>query len=134
MQTSADLGKLVLRLTLGILTLLHGIAKISAGVAGIAGMLGKAGLPQVLAYGVYVGEVVAPLLLIVGLWTRPAALVIAVNMLFAVLLAHPAELGMLSRSGGWALELQGFFLFTAVAVALLGAGRFSVGGANGRFN
>lgn len=134
MQTSADLGKLVLRLTLGVLTLLHGIAKISAGVGGIAGMLGKAGLPPMLAYGVYAGEVIAPLLLIVGLWTRPAALVVAINMLVAVVLAHPAELGKLSTTGGWALELQGFFLFTAIAVALLGAGRFSVGGAGGRFN
>jgi uncharacterized membrane protein YphA (DoxX/SURF4 family) len=78
MQTSDDLGKLLLRLTLGVLTLLHGIAKISAGVGGIAGMLGKAGLPTVLAYGVYAGEVIAPLLLIIGLWTRPAALVVAV--------------------------------------------------------
>lgn len=134
METSADLGKLVLRLTLGVLTLLHGIAKIGAGVGGIAGMLGNAGLPGVLAYGAYAGEVVAPLLLIVGLWTRPAALVVAINMVFAVALAHAAELAMLSRTGGWALELQGFFLFTAIAVALLGAGRFSVGGANGRFN
>ena len=134
MQTSADLGKLVLRLTLGVLTLLHGIAKISAGVGGIAGMLGKAGLPSLLAYGVYAGEVVAPLLLILGLWTRPAALVVAVNMLFAVVLAHPDEVFQLTRTGGWALELQGFFLFTALAVALLGAGRFSVGGAGGRFN
>jgi putative oxidoreductase len=51
-----------------------------------------------------------------------------------VVLVHPADLVRLTPSGGWALELQGFFLFTAIAVALLGAGRFSVGGAGGRFN
>jgi uncharacterized membrane protein YphA (DoxX/SURF4 family) len=75
--------------------------------------------------------VLAPLLLIVGLWTRPAALVVVVNMVVAIVLAHMGQLGQLGKSGGWALELQGFFLFTALAVALLGAGRFSLGG---RFN
>jgi putative oxidoreductase len=40
----------------------------------------------------------------------------------------------LNETGGWALELQGMYLGAAVAVALLGAGRFSLGGATGRFN
>ncbi|MBH2043544.1 MAG: DoxX family protein [Comamonadaceae bacterium] len=126
-----DLGKLVLRLTLGILLLLHGIAKLASGADGIAGMVASHGLPGALGYLVYVGEVLAPLLLIVGLWTRPAALVVVVNMVVAIVLAHMGQLGQLGKSGGWALELQGFFLFTALAVALLGAGRFSLGG---RFN
>ena len=133
-MNSSDLGKLVLRLTLGILTLLHGVAKISAGPGFILGMVAKTGLPASLGYLVYVGEVLAPVLLIVGLWTRAAALVVAANMIVAVALVHMGELGSLGRTGGWALELQGFFFFTAVAVALLGAGRISLGGAGGRFN
>jgi putative oxidoreductase len=48
--------------------------------------------------------------------------------------AHPSQLDELSRSGGWALELQGFYFFTAVAIMLLGAGKLSVGGANGKLN
>jgi putative oxidoreductase len=55
-------------------------------------------------------------------------------MVVAVLLVHTAQLGEFTKNGGWALELQGFYLFTAVAVALLGAGRFSVGGEDGRLN
>ena len=129
-----DLGKLVLRVVLGVLFLLHGIAKLSGGVAGIVGMVEKIGLPGAFGYLVYVGEVLAPLLLIVGLWTRPAALIIVINMLFAIGLAHTGELFTLGKTGGWALELQGMFLFSAVAVALLGAGRYSVGGERGRFN
>ena len=97
-------------------------------------MASKFGLPASFGYLVYVGEVLAPLLLIVGLWTRPAALVIAINMIFAVLFAHMGDLGTITRTGGWALELQGMFFFTAVAVALLGAGRISLGGSAGRFN
>lgn len=129
-----DLGKLLLRLVLGVLMLLHGVAKVIGGPAFILGVVAKAGLPSVLAYGVYVGEVLAPLLLIAGIWTRAAAVVIAINMVAAIFLVHSGELLQLGKTGGWALELQGLFLGTALGLALLGAGRFSVGGAHGRFN
>ncbi len=134
MTRSDDTGKLILRLALGILILLHGIAKLSSGVGGIAGMLTSNGLPSGFAYLVYVGEVLAPILLIVGIFTRPAALVIAINMVFAIYLAHASQLFTLTKNGGWAIELQGMFLFAAIAVAFLGAGRFSVGGVAGKYN
>ncbi|WP_348756480.1 DoxX family protein [uncultured Aquincola sp.] len=129
-----DTGKLVLRLALGVLILLHGISKLMNGIGGITGMVEKAGLPPVVAYGVYIGEVVAPLLIILGLFTRPAALIVAFNMVVAIALAHKAQLFSLNNQGGWALELQGMYLFGALAVALLGAGRHSVGGIAGRYN
>jgi putative oxidoreductase len=121
-----DAGKLILRLTLGILILLHGIAKISGGVSGVEKMLAGAGLPSVLAFGVYVGEVLAPLLVILGFYARFGAAIIVVNMLFAILLAHRADLFLMTRTGGWALELQGFFLFTALALAFMGPGRLGI--------
>src|SRR5689334_4647286 len=123
-QTSTNLGKLILRLTLGVLMLLHGISKITGGVGPIPKMVAQHGLPGALGYLVYVGEVAAPLLLIIGLWTRPAALIVAINMLVAVGLAHMNDLFALSRSGGWELEVQGFYFFTALAIVFLGAGRF----------
>ena len=129
-----DTAKLLLRLTLGLLMLLHGIGKITGGIDPILGMVAKAGLPAAFGYAVYVGEVVAPLLLIVGAWTRAAAVVVAINMVVAVALAHMAQLATLSPNGGWALELQGFYLFVALAIALLGAGRYSAGGIDGRWN
>ncbi len=121
-----DLGKLVLRLTLGILMLLHGIAKLSNGIGGIEGMLVSHGLPAFIAYGVLVGEVLAPLLVIFGLYARIGGAIMAINMLVAIALAHSSQLLQISKSGGWALELQGFFLFTAIAVALIGPGKFSI--------
>lgn len=121
-----DLGKLILRLTLGVLILLHGIAKISGGTDGIQKMLEGNGLPGFLALGVYVGEILAPILVILGFYARLGAAVIVVNMLFAVLLVHRADLFLLTKTGGWALELQAFFLFTAVAVALIGPGRYGI--------
>ena len=137
MATNAGLdalGRLVLRLSVGVLILMHGIHKIGAGVDGIVGMVAKTGLPGPFGYLVYVGEVLAPVLVIVGLWTRPAALLMFVTMIVAIWLVHLNDLLLLTKNGGWALELQGLFLFGSLAVALLGAGRFSLGGANGRFN
>ena len=121
-----DAGKLILRLTLGILMLLHGIATISGGGDGREKMVAGAGLPSVLAYGVYVGEVLAPLLVIFGFYARFGAAIIVVNMLFAIFLAHRNDLFLLTRSGGWALELQGFFLFTALALVFMRPGRFGI--------
>ena len=121
-----DLGKLILRITLGVLILLHGIAKLKGGVGGIEGMLAAQGLPRALAYGAYLGEVLGPLLLIAGFHARVGALLIAINMLFAFGLAHMGELDQLNDQGGWALELQGMFLGTAIAMALIGPGRYSI--------
>lgn len=127
-NTQSDLGKLILRLTLGALVLLHGIAKLKGGVSGIEGMVVAYGLPSVLAYGVLIGEVLGPLLLIAGFYARVGALLIVINMLFAIALAHTGQLGLLNDQGGWALELQGMFLGTALALALLGPGRYGING------
>lgn len=133
-NVSEDLGKFLLRATLAILILLHGIAKLMNGVGFISGLLAKSGLPPVFAYLVYVGEVIAPLLVLFGVWARIGALIIAANMVVAVGLVHMGELTSLTKTGGWALELQAMFFIAAVAIALLGAGRYSVGGLGGRWN
>jgi len=123
---SADAGKLLLRLTVGALVLLHGIAKVLAGPAFVVGLVEKLGMPGAFGYAVYLGEVIAPLAMILGLWTRIAALIVALSMVAAILLVHMGELFTLGQSGGWALELQGMFLFTALAVALIGPGRYAI--------
>ncbi|HJV53747.1 MAG TPA: DoxX family protein [Noviherbaspirillum sp.] len=131
---SEDFGKLILRVTLAVLILFHGVSKILGGVGMITGMVAKVGMPPALGYLVYVGEVIAPLLVLFGVWTRLGALIIAINMTVAVLLVHVPDFWTLSKTGGWALELQGMFFVAALTVALLGAGRYSVGGAGGRWN
>ena len=131
---SEDLGKFLLRATLAILILFHGVAKIRHGIDPITGMIVKAGLPAAVAYLVYIGEVLAPVLVLIGIWTRLAALVIAINMTVAVLLVHTSQFFTLAKTGGWTLELQCMYFIGALAVALLGAGRFSICGAAGRWN
>jgi putative oxidoreductase len=121
-----DTGKLILRLTVGGLIIFHGISKIIHGVAWMSGPLGAAHLPFFIAYGVYVGEVVAPIFIILGLWTRVASLVVAVNMVFAVALEAWRLAPTINRGGGWGLELEAFYFLVAVAVFLLGPGKYSV--------
>lgn len=108
----------LLRIALAVLLLFHGWAKIRYGIGSIEGMVGATGLPGWLAYGVYAGEVVAPLLLLVGLWVVPAALVVAVNMIVAFVLVHTGQVLQLNGSGGWMLELQAFFFISALVVAM----------------
>lgn len=111
------LGVILLRWTLAILMLFHGWAKVKGGVGGIEGLLVGNGLPGALAYGVYLGELIAPLFLLVGVWVVPAALVIAINMAFAVYLAHATQFMDIAATGGWRLELQAFYFMTALVVA-----------------
>ncbi|MBA3598370.1 MAG: DoxX family protein [Methylibium sp.] len=112
-------GFFILRWSVAGLMLFHGVAKLMKGVSGIEGMVTSIGLPAFVAYGVFIGEVLAPVLVLIGVLVGPAALVMAVNMVFALALAHSGELFTLGKSGGWALELQGLFLFGSLAIALM---------------
>ena len=123
-----DAGKLLLRLAVGGLMLFHGIHKLIDGVDGISGMLAAQGLPGFIAYGVLVGEVVAPCLLILGVLTRPAALVLAFTMVVAWLMVGLDKTLALDAVGAWAIENLVYFFVGALAIALLGAGRYSLAG------
>lgn len=131
---SQDAGKLLLRVAVGVLILLHGIAKLRHGLGDVADAVARAHLPYAIGYLVYIGEVVGPTLMIVGAWTRIAAFVVFFNMFVALLLGHPHEIFEMTTHGGLLLETQWLMLTGALAVSLLGAGRYSVGGVKQRFN
>ena len=88
MQSNDDFGKLVLRATLAVLVLFHGVSKLINGIDPIMGMVAKAGLPSAFAFLVYIGEVIAPLMILFGIWARLGAVIVAINMIMAVSLAH----------------------------------------------
>lgn len=122
-----DLGQLLLRLTLAGLLLFHGVAKLIHGTGAVEAALTHAGLPSAIAYLIYVGEVVAPVMIVIGLYVRVAAMLVVITMVMAILLVHTGHFFELGRHGGWALELQAFYLLTALVLVLLGAGRYSLG-------
>ena len=125
---SDALGKLILRLTVGILMLFHCVHKLlnPSSLDFISKQLVGIDLPQALAYGVYLGEIIAPLLIILGLFARFGGLLVFGNMIFAIVLAHSNQLFTLTDHGGLGLELQIFYLLTGLAVFFLGSGRFAV--------
>lgn len=125
-QQNIHFGLLILRLTLGVLMLFHGYAKIMNGVEGIENTLIDKGLPGFIAYGVYVGEVIAPLMMVVGFRTRLAALLFSFNMLVAATLAHPNEIFTLTERGIYSLETLALFLFGGLALVFTGGGKFAV--------
>jgi len=133
-SAGVDAALLILRVVLGLLILLHGVSKLPPPPEFLVTELSQRGLPSLLAYGVYLGEIVGPILIIVGVWTRLGALLIVANMIVAVLVAHSGDVLQLNKQGGYELELQAMFLFTAVALVLTGAGRYSVGGRYGPLN
>lgn len=92
----------------------------------ISGTLAAYSLPTILSYGVYVGEVIAPLMIIIGFRTRLGGWLIFINMIFALMLAHSGELFSISEHGGLTVELQVFYLVGGLVVALIGSGHFAV--------
>jgi len=123
---SENIGKLILRLMLGGMMLFHGIDKALHGISFIKGIVVKQGLPEILAHGVYVGEILAPLFLIIGWKSRFWAGVITVNILMALYLAHMDDLLKLGSHGAWAVEVPMFYLFSALAIVFLGSGKYAI--------
>lgn len=124
--TANDWGLLLLRLTMGGIMLLHGIPKLMNGIDGIKGMVVEKGMPEFVAYGVHVGETLAPLLIIFGLFTRPAALVFSINMLIAGLLAHSDNLFAMGERGGLQNETLWLYLLGGLALVFTGSGKIGV--------
>ncbi len=131
---SENMGKLILRLTVAGLLLFHGISKLIHGVSWMAGPLAAFHLPAFISYGVYVGEVVAPILILVGTYTRLAGLVVSFDLFMAFLLVSNSRLYTVNPGGGWGLELDAFYFLGGLCIFFLGAGKYSLGGGTGKWN
>lgn len=123
---NTDLGFLLLRISLGITMLFYGISKLVLGAAFIEEHLISLGLPGFLYHGVFVGEIIAPLLIVVGWRTRLAALVYAFNMLCALLLMKTGDILALNSYGGWAIDMIVLYILGGLALYFTGAGRFAL--------
>lgn len=124
MNKNTNLGLLILRISVGVLMLLHGIAKIGK-TSFIGNMLAEKGLPSFLSYGVYITEIIAPLLIIIGFRTRLASAVYVLGALFALFLVHSEHIFLLNKNGGWELELLGLYIFGGLALFFTGAGNIA---------
>lgn len=121
-----DAALLILRVVLGIIMLYHGWPKLTNLGGTIQGFSGMGiPLPAVAAVVATVAEFAGGLLMLLGVLTDVAGLLFALDMLGAIVFVH-AKNGFAVSEGGieWPLGLMAM----ALAVALAGPGRYSVGG------
>lgn len=126
MLLNLDLAKLLLRLCVGGLMLFHGVFKITHGIDSSIGLLESRGLPGLMAYGAYVGEVLAPLLIILGYQVRLGALIVAFTMLMAIYLVYGFEIFALDSYGGWVIEHQLLYILPCLALFFMGGGKYTL--------
>jgi putative oxidoreductase len=123
-----DAGKLLIRLTVAILMLFHGVAKAMhpEAIEFIGGLFGNIGLPAFIAYTVFIGQIIAPMMVIFGYYNRIGAMLMVFTMIVAVLLVHSGHFATLTQQGGWGLELQAFYLLGAISIVLVGSGKYAI--------
>lgn len=117
---NTDLGLLLLRISTGGLMLFHGVSKLIHGISFLVENMGAFG------YAVYIGEVLAPIAILLGFRTRIAAVLLAITCVVAVATAHAQDIFTISDHGGYALELLMLYLFGALALFFTGAGKFAL--------
>lgn len=121
-----DLALLILRLGFGGMMLIrHGVPKLDK-------LSDSSGFPDPLGIGstaslilCLIGEFLAPVLIIIGLKTKLAAIPAAITMAVAVFIVHASD--PLARK-----EMAILYLFAFLVIFLAGPGSFSVDGRKGR--
>lgn len=125
--SSAALGALILRVTLGLLSLAHGLVLkvMTFTLAGTAGYFESLGYPGALAYVVALGEIAAGIALILGILPRLAAVAL-IPILIGATLQHVGNGWVFSGAGGgWEFPVAWTVLL--VASALIGPGAWALG-------
>jgi putative oxidoreductase len=130
-RLTAPYGLAILRVVLGIAMAVHGWAKLSGGVDNLAGFFGGTlGIPApgLMAWVVTIVELVGGILLIVGFLTQIAGILIALDMLGAILFAYLLRGAPLIAENGQQIswEKEAVLAAAALCIALAGPGIWSV--------
>lgn len=126
-KLTAPYGLAILRIVLGIAMAVHGWSKLSGGVDGVAGFFGSLGipLPGLTAWLVTIIELGGGILLIVGAATQVVSILIALDMLGAILFVKIRN-PFFTENGIISWELEAIFLAAALCLFLSGPGAWSV--------
>lgn len=130
MKKNIDLGLLISRIAIGFPMSVYGVNKLIHGIGFIEDMMTMHGFPSFFAYGVFAGEIIAPIMLMLGFRTRLAGLIFANNCFTATVLAQTANIFKLNDFGGWALELLVIYMLVGISFFFAGAGKYAVSTAN----
>lgn len=129
MKKDIDFGILLLRIIIAGLMLFHGISKLN-NISGIENTLTEAGLPAIMAYGVYVTELIAPILIIIGFRIRIASIIFFLGMVVALILVHSDHIFAISEKGGLEIELLLLYAFGGLVFFFTGSGSYAVSTSN----
>ena len=135
LQTNEDVSALILRLTLGIVFFPHGAQKALGWFGGyglsatLAAFTDKMHIPFIFALLCVIAEFLGAIALIIGFFTRLAALGIAIVMLVAIYLVHAQNGFFINWYGsqkGEGIEYHLLAIGIAIALIIKGAGSFSI--------
>jgi putative oxidoreductase len=126
-KVTARYGLAILRIVLGIAMAVHGWSKLSGGVDGVAGFFGSLGIPApaLMAWVVTIVELVGGILLIDGFLTQIVGILIALNMLGAILFAFLLRGAPFIENGAITWEKEAVFAAAALCIVLAGPGAWS---------
>ncbi|MDX1480379.1 MAG: DoxX family protein [Woeseiaceae bacterium] len=125
MNLGTDIGAFLLRVSLGIVMIAHGLLKVVVfTLPGTAGFFESVGFPGWAAYPVTALEIGGGLLLVAGLWTRQVAAALIPVLLGATYVHLGAGWVFSNANGGW--EYPAFLTATLVVQALIGPGKFAL--------
>ncbi|KFZ29463.1 DoxD-like family protein [Pseudidiomarina atlantica] len=130
LRSNAGFAALILRVPVGIILAAHGAQKLFGwfggyGLEGTGQWMASIGLEPGFLMALLAGaaEFFGGLALILGILTRPAALISAVTMVVAIFTVH-FENGLFMANNGYEFALS--LLAATAALTVMGAGRFSL--------
>jgi len=125
MQLKNEVGVIILRIVLGVIFFIHGLAKFQGGIENIAGWFDGIGIPGVMAYVVASIEVIGGIALILGLGTRIVSALFGLLMIGAIIKVKLA-VGFLGNGEMAGYELEIAYLAMALFLVINGSKKFSV--------
>jgi putative oxidoreductase len=127
-RQTAPYGLALLRIALGIAFALHGWSKLSGGMDGVAGFFASLGIPaaSLVAWIVMIVELVGGILLIIGFLTQIVGILLALDMLGAIIFAYLGRGAPFIENGAISWERELVFGVAALCLALAGPGAWAV--------
>jgi putative oxidoreductase len=124
-KTELELGATLTRISFGTILLSHGLLKVLVfTVPGTVAYFASLGLPAIAAYLTIFAEIAGGTAILLGVYTRLAAL-LSVPLLLGAVWAHSANGWLFSaQGGGW--EFPVLLVVLAIAVAIQGGGAFAL--------
>jgi len=126
MNKKQHIGLLILRTSIAFTMLIYGITKSIHGIDFIKSIFTEYGLPSFFGYSIFIGEILAPVFIIIGFRTKLAGIVFAINSFAAILMVQLPNLLKLNEFGGWAIGLIFIYLMFGISLFFTGAGKYAI--------